>query len=434
MIVRVLWYLGVLLRNQWLSPERLRKLQDRKLRRLVRHAYDNVPYYRRLFDGAKLKPEDIRTVDDLERVPITTKEQFQGTPLSERLCRGIDPAGCEVIRTSGSTGLPLRLYRTPRECDMRVAAEARMLFACLKRPFPRFLGVTMRALPLAGGLLRKGPWRTMRVNPGLGPKRIAEIARRFRPHVLWGYPSRLHLLARTMQEEPGGPIRIETAITGSETLDPAERADIGRIFGAEVFDAYGAHEFGRIGWECRRHTGVHLCTDSYVVEVVRSGRRVKPGEPGEAVVTALDLRAMPMIRYLLGDIFAVSEERCPCGRGFPLVKAIEGRRDDVVTLPDGRILSSRDLSEPVYDIPGVKQFKVIQDRPDHVVVEIVRTRDFPPDGVERLQKFYHERQPALKMTVRFVSNIPRDPSGKLRKIISLVTPDAAGPTSRKDAN
>jgi phenylacetate-CoA ligase len=125
MLLRALYYFEALRRNLSLSPSRLREIQDRKLRAMVRHAYDHVPYYHRKFDSAGIKPNDIKSVEDLSKIPVTTKAEVQSSPIGDVLAGNVDAENCVHVRTSGSSGRRLEIYLDRSAADYRFALMAR---------------------------------------------------------------------------------------------------------------------------------------------------------------------------------------------------------------------------------------------------------------------------------------------------------------------
>jgi phenylacetate-CoA ligase len=169
---------------------------------------------------------------------------------------------------------------------------------------------------------------------------------------------------------------------------------------------------------------MHIMADAVIVEVVDSqGRPVPPNEPGEIVVTDLYSREAPFLRYLTGDIGAMSSRRCPCGRALPLLERIEGRSNDAVVAPDGRIMNALALVYPLREVNGIEQFRICQKRVDHIHVQIVRNECFQKEGEDRIRKGWTQlfRSP-LNVTFEYLSCLPREGSGKFRHVVSELDP------------
>ena len=216
-----------------------------------------------------------------------------------------------------------------------------------------------------------------------------------------------------------GDIRPRTIITSSETLTSEARALLERAFGCQVFDHYGGGEMVALITQCERGA-YHVNPEFGLVELLRDGRPVAPGETGEIVATGFINPVMPLIRYATGDWAVWGSEACPCGRAFPTVASIEGRRDDVLVTPDGRLIGRLD---PIFKkVSSLWETRIIQDRPDHVRVEVVVTGDgLGPDEEASLTRELALRLgPAMHIDLVRVPCIPRTQAGKFRAVINLV--------------
>src|SRR5262249_8028755 len=143
-------------------------------------------------------------------------------------------------------------------------------------------------------------------------------------------------------------------ITSAMVLHNWQRRVIEEVFACRVTNRYGCEEVSLIACECERHEGLHVNADNLLVEVLRDGRPAAPGEPGSVVVTDLSNRAMPLLRYQVGDVAVATDRLCPCGRGLPLLERIEGREADYVVTPSGRLISGISLTENfAVQVPGL---------------------------------------------------------------------------------
>ncbi|MBI4525513.1 MAG: phenylacetate--CoA ligase family protein [Deltaproteobacteria bacterium] len=422
--VRKFWQLA---RQQWQSPDRLADLQRANLRALIAYVYDRVPYYRRLFARQGLRQADIKGAEDLSKLPVLTRQELQRNQPGDLLADGIDLSQCLVKVTSGSTGRPLNIWRTKPEDLTRRLVWARANFANGLRPWHRQALIIERNLPAKDRL-----WLdSMRDILGLAKlylwcgddvrKQVAAL-RSYRPHVLLGYSQSLRLLAYSLRQSAAREIAPRIVFSSAELLDERTRALVREVLGVEMVDMYVSVEAGCIAWECPRHHGCHLNTDNLVVEFLRDGKPARPGEPGHVVVTPLFARAMPLLRYDLGDVATPLEGQCPCGRGLPLMQVIQGRADDFVTLRSGAfIYPVGTFADIIEKEPGIVEFLVIQESLDLVVIKLVtrgennrEIADKVRSGVEELLR--HE----ATVKVELVDQIERGYQSKLRRIISKV--------------
>jgi len=199
------------------------------------------------------------------------------------------------------------------------------------------------------------------------------------PKFIVAPPSYLKVL-----EKQQTSIRPRVLMTWGEILDDSTRASLSARFGSEVYDGYGCTEVAPIGglaWECRRRVGLHINSDTVVIEVLKDGEPVAPGEKGEVVATSLFRYATPMIRYRLGDVVTTISEPCPCGRGMPLIKNIDGRLVDFLHLRDGRLISPYAMMFAIQDIPGIARFRVTQETMEKIVVALEKGSGFDPKTI-----------------------------------------------------
>jgi phenylacetate-CoA ligase len=353
--------------------------QEARLRRLVAHAYENIPRYRRLFDRHALEPRHIRTVADLAKIPLTSRRDLQGAQGEDVVARGLDVTRLLAQKTSGSSGVPLTIRRT--------WPEERLASAFRWRAFRDF-GVRPRDMRVSIGFpLPHHPrdWDTpQRIIRALGFHRkttldcrrpIPELVRgleALRAEVILGSPSVLARIGEAAARERPRALRPRLVIAGGEVLTPLRRRQIAENFGASVFEIYATHEFGIIAWQCPRAGTLHVADDGVIVEVLKDGRPAKPGETGEVVVTRLHTFAMPFIRYRLGDLVTQGDSSCPCGAPFSTVLAVQGRMLDLFPLAGGRLFHPYELGRIILEHAAgwIGQFQLTQERADRVVLRV----------------------------------------------------------------
>ncbi len=359
------------------DPVRLRRYQERRLRAMVRHAYARVPLYRRRFDAVGLRPEAIRGLDDLGRIPLLTKRELREAARGDILAAGLRPQDCFLVETSGSTGEPTRLYKD-RNALLSLGAWASPLNISrwLGRPAWRLMTLLVRhERTLEAGLARSLPRLLLRLTEGdaLAPAETQlDLLNRARPQILVTYPSVLRSLAVLARERRMTVYHPAAIVLTAEVFDAPTRRLAGEVFTSAFGGAYGSSEAGLIALECHHRRGLHVIGTRAIVEVVRDGRPAAPGEPGEVVITDLTNLATPILRYAgLGDVVVWSPARCPCGRVLPLLQVIEGRRVDAFTLPDGRIVHPYRLTLALEHLEGVHRYQIVQEAPARVRVLLV---------------------------------------------------------------
>lgn len=313
------------------SPAELKDFQDAQLRRLVCHAYESVPYYRKLFDRHRLHPRHIRGTVDLDLIPTTSKQKLRAQPVQNVVARGLDPERLLISRSSESSDEPFLIRRTWVEQSLQYLLRIRAFSSLGVRLGDRIATVGVMRSPAAGDLRLVGRAlqgarvkQMMRIDGLQEPEAVLRQLRAFQPDVIIGMPGMLCRVADYAREQEGGNITPRLLIVGGEVLIPAMRSRLTEAFGAPVHQTYGSHEFPSLGWECRQTGDIHTSDDGVILEVLQDGRPVPTGERGEVVVTNLHAHAMPFIRYRLGDLATRGERRCICGQPFATIRNIQG--------------------------------------------------------------------------------------------------------------
>jgi phenylacetate-coenzyme A ligase PaaK-like adenylate-forming protein len=410
------------------------KFQHARLRRLIAHAYDAVPYYRALFQRHHIRPEDIRTVSDLPLIPMSTRRDVQQASPSDLVARGLEPSRLITYRTSGSTGEPLTVRRTWLEERLNSAFRLRTLhdFGVRSRDMRVRLWagggiMTPSGRPNREGLQRAlrslGLYRKAEVDYRISESKLLDRVAALRPDVLVGSPSVLARTGRAMKRERPGAIAPRLVISGGEVLLPLERQQISDTFRARVVDMYSSHELGLIGWECPRGAGLHVADDSLLIEVLTNGRPAEAGEAGELVATRLHAFAMPFIRYRTGDVVTRGPAPCPCGAAFSTIITVEGRMIDHFEMPDGRLLHPNELVVALlrHAARWVAQYQLTQEARGRIVLRIVPLVPPTPEEVAAIE--HHGRAafgPDVDFKLLLVQEISQEGSEKFRISRSLV--------------
>jgi phenylacetate-CoA ligase len=240
---------------------------------------------------------------------------------------------------------------------------------------------------------------------------------------VFGYPSALYVLCLHARRE-GRDLRklgIKVAFVTSEMLFPYQREVISDTLNSPVANGYGGRDSGFIAHECPQG-GMHIMADGMIVEILdEQGRSVPAGETGDIVVTDLYSQEVPFLRYVTGDRGALSPQRCSCGRALPLLKSIEGRSNDNIRTPDGRIMNSLAMVYPLRELPGVEQFRICQKALDWFHVQIVRGSEFTSNTEEQLRNRWIQLfRCNLRITFEYANSLPREKSGKFRHVVSEV--------------
>lgn len=418
-------------RTQWLPPERLQVLQLQRLRALLQHAAQHVPYYRDLFARLGFVPGDVQRLDDLQRLPFLTKPLIREH--SDAL-KADDARGLARFNTGGSSGEPLIFFIGRERVSHDVAAKwraTRWWGVDIGDPeivvwgSPIELGAQDRLRVLRDRLLRTELLPAFEMSAAKLDGFVTTIRAR-RPKMLFGYPSALSHIARYADQrgQRMDDLGVRVAFVTSERLYDDQRATIERVFGCRVANGYGGRDAGFIAHECPEG-GMHLTAEDLIVEIVGPDDRVlPPGEAGEIVVTHLATGDFPFIRYRTGDVAVLGEERCACGRGLPMLKEIQGRTTDFVVAADGTVMHGLALIYVLRDEPGVRQFKIVQETLLHTRVQLVCEPGVTePDLKSIVAKFKARLGVAVDISVECVDSIGAERSGKYRYVVSHVNHD-----------
>lgn len=407
--------------------------RDRQLRKLVRHAYHTVPYYRALWDEHGVHPDSVRSAADMPLLPTVTKTHFRAAPEIERVAAGLDPEMLIPAASSGSSGRPFMIRRSWMEHNVLYLPRIRALASYGVKRSERALNILnpkhvhARDNKIIGRTLvaLKLQTRQKRVSIHLDPETIAAEVRAYRPAMLSGYPNMLARVSEVLQREPVTPPSIHVALTGAEALTPDLRRRIEARLGVPVRDQYGSNECNLMAWECARGGPLHTSDDTVLVEVVGpDGVPVAPGEIGEVVVTALHSFTMPLIRFRIGDVAEQGSVACECGAPFGTIRSVQGRMLDMFPLPDGRVIHPYWLSESlIMDDPDwIESFQLTQERIDHITMRIVPRAEPTSERLAMLRVRGAELLGAgVDFELLIVDSIPSELSGKFRPARSHVT-------------
>jgi len=423
--------LGALLQTGAWTREKSDAFRARRLRRMVRHAYEQVPYYRRHFDRHGLRPDQVCSLADLDSIPLTSKKDLQAQPVNDTLAAGWKPERLIARWTEGSTGAPFTIRRTLFEELLLNAFRLRTLRWGGMRLRDRRLSVTAsldsptstdQTRSWLLGLLNRGGLLTHRVvNAGTPPAQLAEVLGRYEPDLVGGYPSALAKLAEYLSQHDIGLKPPRFVGSGGETLTPDLREQIASGFRARVFDTYGANEINLIAYECPQTSEMHVMDHTVIVEVLNDGRPVAEGERGEVVVTALHSFAMPFIRYRLEDSVVKGTNACGCGKPFSTIRSILGRTCEYFPLPGGRKIHAYDLLNTIWGESWIRRIQIIQERLDRVVIRLVPVGEPAERALSGLKaKLQEQTGSDVEVVISVESEIPSAPAGKSRVYISLV--------------
>lgn len=418
-------------RDRW-SVEEMQSYTDGELRRILRHAMDQVPYYQHTWQKAGLTESDIReiTIKELARLPITPKRDLRANP-DAFVARNI-ASRHRLLRyhSSGSTGTPVTAICTANDHRRFIAAREVRSFG--------WAGTSIRAprsmiggrLVVPRGIAQPPFHRYNRAERQVyfsayhisaeNIRHYVEALNFYEPVVLTGYAHSHYTLARLLAEQ-GLSLEYEphAAVLCSEKLTRPMKSLIKRVLKTRAYEEYGAVENCVLATECECGR-LHASPDFGILEVVdEQGQPVPPGVEGRIVCTSLLNDAQPLIRYEIGDSGIWSNESCPCGRNhLPVLKEIVGRIEDVIVTPDGR--QTVRFHWVFIDLPEVIEGQIIQEALDRFTINVVTTNEPGNEIKDTIKRRFIERIGPVSIDIQRVPEIPRSERGKFRGVISKV--------------
>jgi phenylacetate-CoA ligase len=415
--------------TQWLSVPELQSLQLQRLKAFLTDVEQHVLYYRQLFEQLDFKPNQISSLDDLRKLPLTGKPQIR--QYAEQF-KADNAVGLSRFNTGGSSGEPLIFYIGTQRVSHDVAAKWRAT-----RWWDVDIGdpeIVIWGSPIELGtqdkikLIRDKFLRTHLIPAfEMSAQKVDNFIRQIqaiRPKMLFGYPSALSYIA--VHAEKNGTmlnnLGIKVAFVTSERLYDYQREKIETVFGCPVANGYGGRDAGFIAHQCPAGS-MHITAEDIIVEIIDKEGQVLPhGEEGEIVITHLATRDFPFIRYRTGDVGVLTDAQCSCGRGLPLLKEIQGRTTDFIVAQDGTVLHGLALIYVLRDLPGIESFKIIQHNLAETQLLIVRNADYCQETSETLiQEVFKKRLgKGVKIGIEYLVEIPKEQSGKFRYVVSHI--------------
>ena len=400
-----------------------RRYQTARLRALLHHAYDNVPFYTRRFDQAGFHPDQFGTLDDLRRVPIVRKEDIRLLADEEAVAKDYDPALLRRFVTGGSTGEPTRLRFSPFEVRLLMVYRLLINMRYGQRLTDR--RTQLRSDVSLSKIDDKFILPSQLMYAFQTPEQMRTNLCQFQPRVIRGFPSVLTSFAQHITDEDRLQLRPRFLTTDSENLTELAREQIERGFGAPVYDFYDTYECNVIAYQCPHGEGYHILDSSIALEVLdEEGRPVAPGESGQVALTSMHSWAAPLIRYMPGDVVERGPSQCACGAQNSTLSKVFGRTHDRFPLPNGRTLFPKYLASALRPVmPSLRLYQIVQESMDRVAVKLqtVPGVEIPPEKLEAVRaKMMSHLGDGVTVLISVVNEIPCEPNGKFRPYKSYV--------------
>jgi len=402
---------------------------------MVRYAYRNVPYYRETMTRLGIRPEDVRNVEDLSRLPIIENDGLRRDP-EYYASRAVDRSKCLGLLSSGSSGAPKTVWHDPASLFQN-AAHGERERAMMTQALGRWTGYRETVIVSPVGASQREIQEYVR-DHGCFPKRLRierqyvllsdppdknlKLINDFGPDLLYSYGSYLEMLFYYIRRTGAAWHRPKAVLYSSDRLSSATISWLTGECGVPVFTVYGAVEALKIGFGCQQGEGLHANIDLYPVRIIDDdGREVRPGAPGTVVLSNLVNRGTVLLNFRTGDVASWIPGPCPCGRTLPQMSLPLGRVDEVVELPDGSHVHPIAMHDVCLGHPGIVRYQVRQVAPAGFRISLVMAPDADREGAKKyvFGRFRERFGPALSAEVRFVEELERTSGGKTPAVISL---------------
>ncbi len=411
--------------------EQRKKTQLNKLRKIIDSAYHNTAFYRDRFDSIGLKPEDIRSLDDVKKIPLLTRgelqDNFPGSLVDKRYKPG---KNCFLVASSGSTGEPVKLCknfdavishislagsflkRSSGIRDLRIMTMFLFGESSIETVFTDFLQS-----------MRKKSFMKFDIHDRT--ENFIKSINSFEPVILFTYPSVLKDIAIYLNHNKKTVFSPKYIFTSGEILEKGLINRMKRVFPHSlILDTYFTTEAGMIAAQCPAGGNRHVFLNNVYLEILKNGNPAAPGETGDVVITDLNNFAVPLIRYEgLKDFAKVSTLTCGCGIKGDVIETLAGRIIDSIITPSGRTVNPFRLTELVADIEGVEKYQIIQKQRNSIHVKIVSSTDINEDIIRNniVSKFNRLFDEDIHYQIDFTDDIKRDSrSGTFRLVSSEV--------------
>ncbi len=412
--------------SQWWPRQKVEQYQNEQMNEIIRYAYCHVPYYRKVMNERGLKPEDIKTTADLIKMPVLTKDGLRKN-WNDLISSEAKNLRITTRHTGGSTGEPLQIAIDQINGAWEAAAYLRGLgFAGFRK------GDTV--ITLFGGSLGLAPTKLSEILKAklagevflpafeISKESVGDYVRdilKSKADFLNGYSSAIFLLAQLMKNH-GLAVRLKAVFPTAETLYDFQRELIEEVFQCRVFNLYGCGELNSIAFECSAHCGLHITDENVYLEVLHQDEPVPEGTMGALTLTALHNYAMPLIRYQNGDVIALKQIKCSCGRNLSFIQNLFGRSNDLLMATNGQLISGAFIPHLFRTSQGIKEIQVVQESRSNILLRTVKGPKFNEEELAARVSVITKYLGDVVIKVEYVDDIPRTPRGKLRSVISKI--------------
>jgi phenylacetate-CoA ligase len=417
--------------SQWWTKEEHEKYQIVQVNKLLKHAYENVPYYTRVFDERGIKPEDIKSLSDLKKLPYLTKDLVRKN-LKDLIASNYDRDKLKNVTTSGTTRMAIDFCIEPKLDKAREWAFICNLWDRVGYDVKK----VNRCVILRGNIPENGLYEYRGRDLILSSfemtetnmKHYVELIKAFNPDFIQAYPSSIHLLSKYILRNN---IRLEfhklkCVLCSSENLQESQRPDIQQAFGVKVYNFYGHAEHACIAGECEQSSYLHINSEYGYTEIINdNGQDVSnEDEVGEIVATGFNNYAMPFIRYRTEDMVVNTNATCSCGRNYKLIKKIEGRKQEYLVDSSSRSIPATWAGVPLRVVKRkILAFQYIQNKPGKLLLNIQCFEKISGEEMKAISEVFDSYYRGLKLEIKFVEHIERTKRGKYKFLVQKLDVD-----------
>jgi phenylacetate-CoA ligase len=415
--------------------EELYRHQNRRLKSIVAFAYETVPFYREIMKRGGLQPQDFKSAEDLEKLPLVSGEEFSSNP--ERFySNAFDKSGVLSLDTSGSTGLYKVIRHDTRAMFLARAGKHRQRIV-LSHFIGRSLGYKEVLVGRGGGtaplvleFYSSHSWtpkgislKRKEVFPEDPFEKNVRVINSMEPDVVCGFGSYIGGIYRWAWAH-GVRIHCPKVIYyGGDMLQEADRRIIEEEYHIPVVSSYQSCEALNIAFQCEERKGFHISMDQVALRIVdEEGNTLPPGQSGEIVISNLINRATILLNYRMGDVGRLSTKPCACERTLPVLEELQGRADDLIVLADGEVVHESVLLSGLYSVHGVLQVQIIQKDLNNFMINVVcvNSEDIKTIQEKITERFFEAvgQTDGIFLDIKWVDTIPHEKTGKFKSVIS----------------
>jgi phenylacetate-CoA ligase len=415
-------------KSQFWTIDQLRGYQFRQLTKLIRHSYNNIPFYKELWTRANFHPDDLKTLDDIKRIPFTTKDSIRECAVRQKE-QYLKADGIKYVTTGGSAGIPLGFFE---EKHTAMAREMAFIYRLWERADYRIgdKRIVLRAKLISGA--KNGDFghnvplhRELRLSSNYmtdaNLPTYIKMINDYRAPFIHAFPSTITIMADYMKRHGIAPFHfLRGILVGSENLYGWQKELIEEVFQRRVYSWYGHSEKAVLAGQCEKHNHYHIFPEYGVTELIdNNGNEInEKGQSGEIVATGFYNYVTPFIRYRTMDFGVYGDSHCSCGRNYPILEKIVGRLQELLVSDDNRLIpiSALNVHSDIFD--NIRQFQFYQEKKGEVDLNLVRARSFSNQDGDRIRMEISEKLGAdIRLNLNYQEEIPPTSSGKYRLLI-----------------